>query len=147
MRDRRVLSRNKPSKPSSMKRCCQRQTQVLDLPISRMIALVPTPSAESRTIWARQTFFWAELRSAIRARRRRRTVDETVREIPLRMLQTRMRQRAEESLSGFKCQILSTRMPKMHGPNVLGALSAGAAGVSISLPLNVRDVSTQRPSL
>jgi hypothetical protein len=49
------------------------------------------------------------LRSAIRTRRRRRTVDETVREIPLRMLQTRMRQRAEESLSGFKCQILPTR--------------------------------------
>jgi len=50
----------------------------------------------SRTIWARQTCFWAALRSAIRARRRRRTVDETVREIPWRMLQTRMRQRAEE---------------------------------------------------
>jgi hypothetical protein len=33
IRDRRVLSRNKPSKPSSMKRCCQRQTQVLDLPV------------------------------------------------------------------------------------------------------------------
>ena len=75
----------------------------------RMIAVVPTPSAESRTIWARQTCFWAALRSAIRARRRRRTVDETVKEIPLRMVQTRMRQRAEESLSGFKCQILSTR--------------------------------------
>jgi len=29
IRDRRVLSRNKPSKPSSMKRCCQRHS---DLP-------------------------------------------------------------------------------------------------------------------
>ncbi len=42
--------------------------------------------------------FWAALRSAIRARRRRRTVDETVKEIPLRMLNTRMRERAGESL-------------------------------------------------
>ena len=32
MRDGRVLSRKRPSTPSSMKRSCQRQTQVLDLP-------------------------------------------------------------------------------------------------------------------
>ena len=31
-----------------MKRSCQRQTQVFDLPVRRMISLVPTPSALSR---------------------------------------------------------------------------------------------------
>jgi hypothetical protein len=34
MREGRVLSRSRPSKPSSMNRSCQRQTQVLDLPVS-----------------------------------------------------------------------------------------------------------------
>jgi hypothetical protein len=36
---------------------CQRQTQVLDLPVSRMIAFVPTPSALNNTICARRTCF------------------------------------------------------------------------------------------
>ena len=34
MREGRVLSRSSPSKPSAAKRSCQRQTQVLDLPVS-----------------------------------------------------------------------------------------------------------------
>lgn len=42
---RGVLSRKSPSTPSSMKRCCQRQTQVLEVPVRRMISVVPTPSA------------------------------------------------------------------------------------------------------
>ena len=58
---------------SSMKRYCQRQTQVLDLSVWRMIVLVPAPSAESRTIRARQACFCEALRSAITARRRPRT--------------------------------------------------------------------------
>ena len=33
MRDGRVLSRSRPSTPSCMKRSCQRQTQVLDVPL------------------------------------------------------------------------------------------------------------------
>ena len=36
--------------PSSAKRCCQRQTSVFDLPVRRMIATVPRPSAVSSTI-------------------------------------------------------------------------------------------------
>src|ERR1700757_1641923 len=36
--------RSRPSKPSCMKRSCQRQTQVLDLPVWCMISLVPSPS-------------------------------------------------------------------------------------------------------
>jgi hypothetical protein len=39
------------------KRSCQRQTQVLDLPVSRTIAFEPTPSALSSTIRARQACF------------------------------------------------------------------------------------------
>ena len=43
MREGRVLSRRRPSRPSSAKRSCQRQTQVFDLPVWRMIAFVPAP--------------------------------------------------------------------------------------------------------
>ena len=43
MREGRVLSRSRPSTPSAMKRSCQRQTQVFDLPVRRMISFVPTP--------------------------------------------------------------------------------------------------------
>ena len=67
MREGRVLSRRSPSKPSAAKRSCQRQTQVLDLPVSRMIAFVPKPSAVSSTIRARQTCFCGALRSLTRA--------------------------------------------------------------------------------
>jgi len=57
MREGRVLSRKSPSTPSTANRSCQRQTQVFDLPVLRMIAFVPTPSALSNTICARQTCF------------------------------------------------------------------------------------------
>ena len=63
MREGRVLSRSSPSKPSSIKRSCQRQTQVLDFPVRLMIAFVPTPSAVNSTISARQTCFCGALRS------------------------------------------------------------------------------------
>ena len=72
MREGLVLSRSSPSKPSSAKRSCQRQTQVLDLLVSRMIALVPTPSAVSKTIRARQTCFCGAFRSLTSARSRSR---------------------------------------------------------------------------
>jgi hypothetical protein len=51
------LSRKSPSTPSAANRSCQRQTHVFDLPVSRMIAFVATPSALSNTISARQTRF------------------------------------------------------------------------------------------
>src|SRR5471030_2105018 len=63
MREGRVLSCSKPTTPSCMNRSCQRQTQVLDLLVRRMISLVPRPSAESSTISARQTCFCGALRS------------------------------------------------------------------------------------
>ena len=56
-RDGRVLSRNSPSIPSCAKRSCQRQMQVFDLPVRRMISAVPRPPAESSTISARQACF------------------------------------------------------------------------------------------
>ena len=57
MREGRVLSRKSPSVPSSMNRACQRHTQVLLLPVRRMISTVPKPAAVSRMIRARQTCF------------------------------------------------------------------------------------------
>ena len=66
-REGRVLSRRRPSKPSAAKRSCQRQTQVLDLPVSRMIAFVPRPLTLNSTIHARQTCFCGALRSLTRS--------------------------------------------------------------------------------
>jgi hypothetical protein len=40
-----------------MKRFCQRQTQVFEVPVWRMISAVPTPSALGSTKVARQTCF------------------------------------------------------------------------------------------
>ena len=68
-----------------MKRSCQRQTQVFDLPVCRMISLVPTPAADRRTIWARHTCFWGLLRFAATAFRWRRMACVTVRDIPVRI--------------------------------------------------------------
>ena len=105
MREGRVLSRSSPSKPSSAKRSCQRQTQVLDLLVSRMIALMPTPSAVSKTIRARQTCFCGAFRSLTSAWSRSRSAEEAERVTPARIPQTRTPQVRSESLIGFKCQI------------------------------------------
>ena len=70
MRKSRVLSRRSPSTASAANCSCQRQTQVLGLPVSRMIAFMPAPSALSKTICARQTCFRGAFRSLIRSRSR-----------------------------------------------------------------------------
>jgi hypothetical protein len=57
--------------PSFMNRSCQ--TQVFDLPVRRMISLVPTPSALERMIAARQACFCEALRSLVIASSRPRT--------------------------------------------------------------------------
>jgi hypothetical protein len=108
MRDGRVLSRRRPSQPSSAKRSCQRQTQVFDLPVRCMISTVPTPSALSSTISARQTCFWAVLRSRTSASRRRQSANEMPMEIPVRMHQTRMPFSRREFPVGLDRQISST---------------------------------------
>ena len=66
MREGRVLSRRSPSTPSAANRSCQRQTQVLDVLVSRMIGLAPASLALSKTICARQTCFYGALRSLSR---------------------------------------------------------------------------------
>jgi len=71
--------------PSFMNRSCQRQTQVFDLPVRRMISLVPTPSALERMIAARQACFCEALRSLVIASSRPRTDRVIVMEIPVRM--------------------------------------------------------------
>lgn len=105
MREGRVLSRSRPSKPSCIKRSCQRQTQVLDLPVWCMISLVPSPSALNKTISARHTCVCGTLRSRTSASKRKRSDGVTMIEIPVRMGQIRMQSAARESLGGFKCQI------------------------------------------
>src|SRR5262249_44494242 len=52
LREGRVLSRRRPSTPVSMYRSCQRHTHGFDLLVSRIIALVPSPSAVASTILA-----------------------------------------------------------------------------------------------
>jgi len=110
IREGRVLSRRSPSTPSSAKRSCQRQTQVFDLPVRRMISTVPTPSALSKTIRARQTCFWAALRSPTNVSRRRRSEGERSMDIPVRIPQTRIidgfmdvQQRIRIGLIAFAC--------------------------------------------
>ena len=105
MREGRVLSRRRPSKPSAAKRSCQRQTQVLDLPVSCTIAFMAAPSALSNTIQARQTCFCGALRSRTNARSRSRSAGRTEREMPLRIPQIRTPRTSQESPKGFKCQI------------------------------------------
>jgi len=68
-----------------MNRSCQRQTQVFDVPVRRMISFVPIPSAENKMISARQTCFWAALRSLMMALSRLRSAAETLIDIPVRI--------------------------------------------------------------
>ena len=94
--------------PSFMNRSCQRQTQVFDLPVRRMISLVPTPSALERMIAARQACFCEALRSLVIASSRPRTDRVIVMEIPVRMHQTRTATETGESQSGLLCQAKTT---------------------------------------
>jgi hypothetical protein len=85
MRERRVLSRSRPSTPARMNRYCQRHTVTLLVPAWRMISLVPTPSAVSKTICARHTCFCGLFRWATIASNRARSVADTSTAIPSRM--------------------------------------------------------------
>ena len=74
----RDLSRSKPLTPSCMNRSCQRQTQVLDLPVSAMIDELPSPSSLFKMIRARQTYFCELFGSATIPCNRCRSPDVTV---------------------------------------------------------------------
>ena len=107
-----------PQKPSSAKRSCQRQTQVLDLAVRRMISAVPTPSALSNTISARQTCFCGLLRSLISAVKPARSIGETKKDIPVRMRQTRIRVGERESHAGLLWQMETTSNAQRHSEPV-----------------------------
>jgi hypothetical protein len=57
-----------------MNHSCQRQIVGLPLPVCRWISIVPTPSALSSTIRARQTCFCGLLRDATTAASRSRSL-------------------------------------------------------------------------
>jgi hypothetical protein len=97
----RVLSDSRPSTPASANRACQRQTVVFDFPAAAMMACVPSPSAVSRMIRARQTCFWAAFRSETIASSLRWSEAETVLEIPVRMTQIRTEGARRESQIGL----------------------------------------------
>jgi hypothetical protein len=89
MRDGRVWSRSRPGTPSARKRSCQRQTDVLLVPVQRVSSIVPQPSAVSRTICARQTCFCGLLRSVTMALRARRSVSVRSMVVVFRIRQSR----------------------------------------------------------
>src|ERR1700722_1087629 len=124
-----------------MKRSCQRHTQFFDLPVRRMISLVPTPSALNRTISARQTCLCGLLRSRASAFRRRRSAGLRVMEIPVRMRQTRMHSGPRESPPGFKCQTRSTRTTE---PMLLNALMVGGKLYLLALDAGEAEVHAPR---
>ena len=97
----RVFSRSRPSAPSVMNRSCQRQTQVLDLPVAAMIDVVPAPSALKRTIRQRQTCFCREDGCEMIASSRDRSSRETVKDIPVRISMTRTENARTESQFGL----------------------------------------------
>ena len=107
--------------PSFMNRSCQRQTQVFDLPVRRMISLLPTPSALERMIAARQACFCEALRSLVIASSWPRTDRVIVMEIPVRMHQTLTATETGESQSELFCQAKTTRssaeiLPRQQNP-------------------------------
>ena len=83
LRDGRVLARSRPYTPACMNRSCRRQTTDLLLPVCRMIAAVPSPSAVKSTIRARQTCFCGLFRLATIAASRARSSALTCNDDPL----------------------------------------------------------------
>jgi hypothetical protein len=86
LREGRVLSRRRPSTPVSMYRSCQRPTHGFDLLVSRIIALVPSPSAVASTILARHTCLLALLRSATMPSSRARSAGLTYMQMSSRLM-------------------------------------------------------------
>ena len=129
--------------PSFMNRSCQRQTQVFDLPVRRMISLVPTPSALERMIAARQACFCEALRSMVIASSRPRTDRVIVMEIPVRMRQTRTATETGEPQSGFLCQAKTTRSPS-GVPQISQVTSAGPRQSDVTCARSLRKQASLR---
>ena len=79
----------------------KRQTAVLATPAWRMISPVPTPSAVSSTIRARQTCFCGLLRSSTIASNQAWSEAPTLTTMPARMAQTRTPAPVRESQTGL----------------------------------------------
>lgn len=91
-----------------MNRSCQRQTQVLDLPVAAMVAAVPAPSVLKRTIRQRQTCFWGEdVRKTI-ASSQDRSSPEIVKETPVRITMARTTNPKTEAQFGLLRDVQST---------------------------------------
>lgn len=133
-RDGCVLPRSSPSTPSAAKRSCQRHTQVFDLPVRRMISTVPIPSADKSTISARQTCFCGALRSLTSADKRARSVGETVKDIPVRIPQTRMRTTQWESHNELSCQAETNRIVAWPATDCGSSCPRSCAGEAGSSP-------------
>jgi hypothetical protein len=87
---------------SEERRCaCQRQTQVLDLSVSAMMAEVPRPSPLRGQYEPASPCFCGLQGAATIACKRCRSLTETVKEMPLRMHQTRTPPRKTESIIGL----------------------------------------------
>lgn len=108
MRDARGIVAQQTLNARLREASCQRQTQVFDVALARMMPLVPTPSDVRRMIRACRTCFCGPLRSPTMASRRRQSLGETSMLMPVRMPQIRMPSAAEESLPGLFRQVLST---------------------------------------
>ena len=105
IREGRVLSRSRPSYPSCMEAACQRQTQVFDLPVRRMISLSDAVHAQQDDLGSphvlvrRVAILCQGLEPAPASRLERK------RNLPLRMRKTRMQTGSRESLwdSNVRC--------------------------------------------
>ena len=82
----RVLSRRRPSTPSSMNRACQRHTVGFAVPVLSMIAIVPKPLLDSRMIRARTACFCLLLPSFAIASSCLRCSSETSNSTPVRIV-------------------------------------------------------------
>lgn len=78
-----------------------------------MMACVPSPSADSRMIRARQTCFWAAFRSETISSSLRRSDAETVMEIPLRIAMIRTEGTRWETQFGLFRLGQSTSVPSL----------------------------------
>ena len=125
----------------------KRHTQVFDLPVRRMISLVPISSALNRTISARQTCLCAVLRSRASAFRRRRSAGLRVMKIPVRMRQTRTHPGRWESPPGFKCQTRSTSVTAVLLLQSCAHTCHGTSNRPAAPSTNAIITRTQHPSL
>ena len=140
-----LLSRNRPSTPSDMKRSCQRQTQGLDFPVACMMATVPRPLPLIKMILARQTCFCGDVGAAMMASSRERSAAVTSNVIPVRIPNRRTIPNGWESQDGIfrRDQSTSENFPALSSvsrrdfaasPFIRSASQRGglSSGVSIS---------------